>query len=49
MLEHHAHAGPQSRHVGGALADVDPIDQQRSAIERLEAIYAFDQNALPGA
>src|SRR3984893_1952043 len=43
MLEHHADAGAQLRQVGPGIIDLDAVEDDFAALERLQRVDAFDQ------
>src|ERR1700688_3898686 len=49
MLEHHADPGPQFWQVGLGIIDLDAVEDDFAALERLQCIDAFDQRRFPRA
>src|SRR6185437_10457261 len=49
MLKYHADAGTQFRQVGPGIVDLDAVDADFAALERLERIDALDQRRLARA
>ena len=43
MLKHHADAGAQLRQIGLGVVDLDTVEDDFAALERLQRIDAFDQ------
>src|SRR5258707_5495788 len=49
MLEHHADAGAQFWQVGLGVVDLDAVEDDLPALERLQCVDAFDQGRFPRA